>query len=250
MAIYSPTETETTFVTKTGRNISFYNLEEKECPRCSSKFFPKHPRTVYCKSDECIKIGYRIQASKNRKVPSMLPKKTCIICEKEFRPRDRSNKGICGSVECRYTHHINLNRDNKARIRKMPDYKPCHITKTYGLTLEEYEAMVEYQDHKCKICGTHETDNALSKNGNPKRLSIDHDHETGQIRGLLCNLCNTALGMFDDNVESLQRAILYLEGSKNSTVYMPKAEEKRTADVICLKKSPEKKSDIFPIEKD
>jgi|TARA_B110000211_G_scaffold83353_1_gene97471 hypothetical protein len=219
-------ETEHDFTTKTGNNITFYNLEEKECPRCFSKFFPKHPRTVYCKSDECIKIGYRVQASKNRKVPSLLPIKTCIICEKDFRPRDRSNKGICGDTECRYKHRLKINRDNKARRKRKPDYKPGHI-KTYGLTLEQYEAMVEYQDHKCKICGIPETENSLDKNGNPKRLSIDHDHETGQIRGLLCNPCNTALGSFRDNVESLQRAILYLEGSKNSTVYKPQKKPRK-----------------------
>ena len=227
MAIYSPTETETTFVTKTGRNISFYNLEEKECPRCSSKFFPKHPRTVYCKSDECIKIGYRTQASKNRKVPSMLPKKTCIICEKEFRPRDKSNKGICGDIECRYQNRLKINRENKARNRKNASYRPHHL-KQYGLSVEQYEAMVEYQDHKCKVCG--EEESAMDKNGTHRRLAIDHDHDTGQIRGLLCSKCNTALGSFRDNVENLKRAILYLEGSKNSSVYMPKAEEKRIAD--------------------
>ena len=219
-------ETEHDFTTKTGNNITFYNLEEKECPRCFSKFFPKHPRTVYCKSDECTKIGYRVQASKNRKVPSLLPIKTCIVCEKDFRPRDRSNKGICGDTECRYKHRLKINRDNKARRKRKPDYKPGHI-KTYGLTLEQYEAMVEYQDHKCKICGIPETENSLDKNGNPKRLSIDHDHETGQIRGLLCNPCNTALGSFRDNVESLQRAILYLEGSKNSTVYKPQKKPRK-----------------------
>ena len=213
-------ETETTFKTKTGRNITFYNLEEKECPRCLTRFFPKHPRTVYCKSEECKKKGYRVQPSKNRKVPSMLPIKTCNICEKEFRPRDRSNKGICGDIECRYKNRLKINRENKARNKRKPKYHKHHI-KQYGLTLEQYTAMVEYQDHKCKICGIHETDNALDKTGNPKRLSIEHDHETGQIRGLLCNPCNTALGSFKDNVESLQRAILYLEGSKNSTVYMP-----------------------------
>ena len=156
----------------------------------------------------------------------MLPIKTCIICEKDFRPRDRSNKGICGDTECRYKHRLKINRDNKARRKRKPDYKPGHI-KTYGLTLEQYEAMVEYQDHKCKICGIHETENSLDKNGNPKRLSIDHDHETGQIRGLLCNPCNTALGSFRDNVESLQRAILYLEGSKNSTVYKPQKKPRK-----------------------
>jgi len=224
MAIYSPTETEHDFTTKTGNNITFYNLEEKECPRCFSKFFPKHPRTVYCKSDECIKIGYRVQASKNRKVPSMLPIKTCNICEKEFRPRDRSNKGICGDTECRYQHRLKINRELKARNKRKPKHHNHHI-KQYGLTLEQYEGMLEFQDHKCKICGGEES--TVDKTGITRRLSIDHDHDTGQIRGLLCSRCNTALGSFRDNVESLKRAILYLEGSKNSTVYKPQKKPRK-----------------------
>jgi len=212
-------ETEHEFTTKTGKNITFYNLEEKECPRCLTKFFPKHPRTVYCKSAECVKKGYRVQQSKNRSVPSMLPIKTCSICEKEFRPRDRSNKGICGDIECRYQHRLKINRENKKRNKRKPSLYNHHL-KQYGLTLEQYEGMLEFQEHKCKIC--REEESAVDKTGTIRRLAIDHDHDTGQIRGLLCSKCNIALGGFRDNVESPKRAILYLEGSKHSTVYIPK----------------------------
>jgi hypothetical protein len=81
--------------------------------------------------------------------------------------------------------------------------------------------MEKYQDHRCKICGIHESKNSVDKNGRVKRLAIDHDHNTGQIRGLLCSACNIALGGFKDNIDSLKRAILYLDGSKNSKQYMP-----------------------------
>mgnify|MGYP001189280795 CR=1 FL=1 len=214
-------ETEHDFTTKTGKNITFYNLEEKECPRCLTRFFPKHPVTVYCNSEKCKKIGYKIKyqnksATTNRK--KRLPSKNCIICEKEFIPRALSNKGVCGDIECRYQQRLRQNRDNKKRNKRKPNYHPHHI-KQYGLTLEQYEGMLEFQEHKCKICG--EEESAVDKTGTIRRLAIDHDHDTGQIRGLLCRACNTALGSFKDNVESLKRAILYLEGSKHSTVYMP-----------------------------
>ena len=55
---------------------------------------------------------------------------------------------------------------------------------------------------------------------NYKRLGIDHDHTTGQVRGLLCDSCNPALGGFKDNIESLQKAIDYLKEGKSSKKYI------------------------------
>ena len=140
-----------------------------------------------------------------------MPEKECRSCSEMFKPLS-GNTFYCKSDECqkqRRKHHLRL-RQNHAMKRK------------FGVTVEQFTAMSEYQDHKCKICGEEETALSNQGNGEVKRLSIDHDHDTGQIRGLLCNKCNTGLGGFQDNVETLQRAILYLEGSKNSTVYIPK----------------------------
>jgi hypothetical protein len=61
--------------------------------------------------------------------------------------------------------------------------------------------MLYKQGGKCGICGSV---------SNGKRLAIDHDHETGRVRGLLCQQCNTALGLFKDQVELLKKAIDYL----------------------------------------
>lgn len=64
--------------------------------------------------------------------------------------------------------------------------------------------MLEAQEGVCAICGKPET------KPNAKYLAVDHNHETGVIRGLLCNNCNRALGLLGDNVETLQNAINYL----------------------------------------
>lgn len=69
----------------------------------------------------------------------------------------------------------------------------------YGLTHEQVRVMREAQGDGCAICG---------KN---KRLQVDHDHETGRIRGLLCGPCNRALGRFGDTIEGLMRAVAYLQ---------------------------------------
>ena len=76
----------------------------------------------------------------------------------------------------------------------------------YGITLDDYNQMLDDQDGVCAIC----------QNECPtgRRLSVDHDHETGEVRGLLCHGCNLGLGAFKDSVRGLQRAIQYLESSR------------------------------------
>ena len=70
----------------------------------------------------------------------------------------------------------------------------------YGLSLEEATSLLEKADGKCEICGS-----------SPERgLVFDHDHASGEIRGLLCGNCNTGLGLFKDNNETLANAISYL----------------------------------------
>lgn len=68
----------------------------------------------------------------------------------------------------------------------------------YGITPGEYIDMLLDQDKRCAICNTRDY------------LVIDHCHATGKVRGLLCNKCNLGLGLFKDNVDSLQNAIKYL----------------------------------------
>lgn len=71
----------------------------------------------------------------------------------------------------------------------------------YGLEPEEYEKMWNKQEEKCAICGR------KSK----KLLSVDHDHDTGKVRALLCNACNLGLGNFREDKNILRKAIEYLE---------------------------------------
>ena len=75
----------------------------------------------------------------------------------------------------------------------------------YGITVDEYEAMLVEQDHRCKICGTKDEESSRGK------LYVDHDHKTKKVRGLLCHGCNTGLGAFKDNAEFLKSAIQYLD---------------------------------------
>lgn len=80
--------------------------------------------------------------------------------------------------------------------------------------MKEFREMEREQGGVCAICGEKET---RTRRGNLVRLSVDHDHTTGSIRGLLCTRCNTAVGLMQDEPELLRKAIEYLERNKSCT---------------------------------
>ena len=86
--------------------------------------------------------------------------------------------------------------------KKLVDRK-SYLKRTYGLTIEQYEEMYEAQGGVCYICKKPRPED--------RTLHVDHDHATGEIRGLLCFRCNNALGDFDDDYELLQNAADYLD---------------------------------------
>lgn len=116
--------------------------------------------------------------------------KHCSTCKEEFQPVSSCHK-YC-SEDC-----LEIGRDS------------WYLKRTYDITRTEYLVMLEEQNHLCKICGT---EGFLMKNHHRMKLVVDHCHETGKIRGLLCHNCNRALGLLKDSTSSLAAAIHYLEG--------------------------------------
>ena len=80
----------------------------------------------------------------------------------------------------------------------------------FGITLDEYKQMLEKQNGVCAICKRPEI---ATRKGRIKQLAVDHCHDVGIIRGLLCYRCNTALGLADENIETLFAMINYLKNS-------------------------------------
>lgn len=77
------------------------------------------------------------------------------------------------------------------------------LRRLYGITLKQYDEMLAKQDQRCSLCGERpQTD---------RRMHVDHDHATGNIRALLCHHCNLLLGNAKDSVDRLRQAIAYLE---------------------------------------
>jgi hypothetical protein len=109
----------------------------------------------------------------------------------------------CGCLQKRKGEEAPAYRHGRSRTRAYNN--EYQMKKNYGVEYETYLGMVSKQNGKCAICGA-EPPNDERK----KRLSIDHCHTTGKVRGLLCDPCNRGLGFFRDNQDNLKKAISYL----------------------------------------
>lgn len=85
--------------------------------------------------------------------------------------------------------------------------KERNLWKRFGITLEQYRHMVEVQKNLCAICLRPER---RQQKGKVQGLSVDHDHSTNEVRELLCSDCNTAIGLFGEDILRLQAAVAYL----------------------------------------
>jgi hypothetical protein len=81
----------------------------------------------------------------------------------------------------------------------------------YGITIEDYDRMFEEQDGVCASCGQPETKQSV------KHFAVDHDHQTGAVRGLLCHRCNLALGVYEDK-QLMQGLQNYMDKYKDQSV--------------------------------
>jgi len=98
----------------------------------------------------------------------------------------------------------------KKRTRRDTDngsIRNRELKRKYGISLDEYNQLVESQGDSCAICGT--TDKGVAR-GKFRYWSVDHNHATGEVRGLLCQKCNVLLGMAKDDISILEKAIEYL----------------------------------------
>jgi 5-methylcytosine-specific restriction endonuclease McrA len=99
----------------------------------------------------------------------------------------------------RWAHYRKTYRSRHPDRVKASDKKQA--LRRFGLTPQEYDDMAARQNHSCAVCGEKDT----------KALAVDHDHDTGRVRGLLCGKCNTALGLMNDSIRRLRLAVDYLE---------------------------------------
>lgn len=95
------------------------------------------------------------------------------------------------------------------------DKKKYHLKHLFGITIDDYNQMLEKQNHRCATCNKKETRIAY-KTGRIRYLSVDHCHKTGVIRGLLCDQCNRTLGLLNDDIDTLKNMIAYLRKAERA----------------------------------
>ena len=149
--------------------------------------------------------------------PDKMPKKQCSCCGLkkplgEFGIRKSAKDGM--SQWCKKCYN-KKNRDSRLRCIEKPGWYEekrkkalkYWLKRNYGLTPADYEAIATSQNDVCAICEKPET---VTIHDRIPRLTVDHNHETDRVRGLLCRKCNSAIGLFGEDTHVLAGAIKYL----------------------------------------
>lgn len=107
----------------------------------------------------------------------------------------------CRCKLCLDAHALYTSEKNNTPVRKRKS-RDTMLKSNYGISIEQYEEILVSQQGVCWIC---------EKTNGRRSLAVDHNHNTGQIRGLLCSKCNIALGYVDEDPDILEKMISYLK---------------------------------------
>ena len=163
------------------------------CIQCGEGFRARSD-AKYCKKEECQQA--RRRGHKPR--PRVDHEETaCEKCGTFFKPSKRGVR-FCKEQECVASR--NRAKDARRRGKQVADFGPStpYLLKRYGITEEQRDRMIEAAGGCCEICGRTDA------------LVVDHCHESGRLRGILCRVCNLAIGNLGDNAEAVKRAYDYL----------------------------------------
>jgi len=143
--------------------------------------------------------------------------RTCKICNQskpltEFYQTIRNGSPYGYHGKCK-SCYVKKQQENYDPIKKRDE----NLKRVYGIGIEEYNNLLEKQGHKCAICES--TDPKGRKSGRGGGVDVfydDHDHKTGNVRGLLCNICNRTMGYIGENSGVLEEMIKYLHKHKSN----------------------------------
>lgn len=162
------------------------------CQHCNKEFFTSYRLSErptgppkYC-NQECYREARRLVAYPGRAMATCHPDRVQVAF------------GLCGT--CYAKKHRKEHVENYRYAARSYVYQ-----KTYKIDMEIYEDLLSAQQGKCAICGR-----TPEEAGKRKVLEVDHSHQTGLVRQLLCHMCNKGLGCFRDSIDDLFSAIAYL----------------------------------------
>lgn len=160
----------------------------KECSVCNEKFETEVHNKLYCSSKCSSKHWADVRRTgKRKKYPNKYFKdKHCRWCSDLFTPRGPSN------------HYCTEECSKKGT-------KDTYYLRKYGIGYREYLELLDSRNGECWKCG-------VSRRDTPTlTLAVDHNHSTGEVRGLLCSDCNMAIGKLGDDIKGIKEALAYLE---------------------------------------
>jgi hypothetical protein len=151
-----------------------------------------------------------------------------MLFHKEWPPRsvqfvdgDSSNLKITNLRLAKFPSKVICTEGRRDYRQSKEAMRHYGLTSNYGISLTDYSEMYKLQDGRCAICDQPET--GKDRYGNVRPLAVDHCHDSGKVRGLLCYACNSMLGQAKDRVEVLAAGIEYL--TKHSKDASPAPEE-------------------------
>jgi hypothetical protein len=157
--------------------------------------------------------------------------KECLSCKKLlpvdsfFKDSNKKDGLQCYCKQCRSSKVRDWKKANPEAYKSIN--RKAQIKAKYGMSYADFDSFLNKQEHKCAICGTY----------NPNHISsqwrIDHCHNTGKVRGLLCSSCNLGLGHFKDSIEVLVSAINYLQNSNELHKSIRSSGSQEEAMVAC-----------------
>lgn len=206
----------------------------RACSRCHK------PRTTDDTAHQwyCQQCWRDYQSERRRLAESPIPTRVCEWCDKEYQPPTRRPSKFCsGACRQRATYHranprvartcpscgADVTRRRldviwcspacreRERRRNTPrkERRDYDMRVKYGITHEDYDRMLAEQGGACAICNRLEADSRFGV------LVVDHDHKSGNVRALLCNDCNLAIGKLQDDPAIIRAAVTYLERFPN-----------------------------------
>lgn len=202
---------ETKPLTEFHRSISGAGGLRAECKVCNRAYLKSQyvPRVHEPEQLVCPQCGVTFTRVRGSGQPRVYCSRKCTMAA-AYERRRQGNAGI-GPRRCACGTEVTTPVGKPVCPACRKDPRPgaevrerARTLRTYGLTEAGWDALVKRQGNRCAVCRTDKP------GGRGERWHIDHDHVTGQVRGLLCGKCNSAIGMLQDDPEIIKAAARYV----------------------------------------
>jgi len=174
---------------------------QSECRACHTERCRKY------KKENPEKVAESLRKSREKHRDEINEKARAYAQQNRQKIRECCRKSRLNNLEQYRERERAYYHANKGKIREKT------LKAKYGITLSQYNMILSMQEFKCACCGKEDS-------GGNGSFNVDHDHDTGRIRGLLCQNCNAGIGQLGDTVEGILNAVRYLGESPQKVEFV------------------------------